>query len=159
MSSLLRLVPAAAVIALLSACSPGHATFQPIEEAVLAAAKPYAHCAFAAVEGVRAGPTAKVKRSTPANLSGWVTDDKKQAPGEFSIILRGPKSYAAAIELGVDRPDVAKALGSPAAAKSGYSRYVDFGSVPAGTYQLAALVKTDAGQGICALNHALVLVD
>lgn len=114
------------------------------------------HCALDALNGQR-GPSITLPAASQATMGGWVADAGLQAPAAALMVLRGSEStLAAPLGTGASRPDVAAALGSEALAFAGFNVAVDLAEVPAGSYQLLAVVDQGTS-AYCDFNTTLVI--
>lgn len=178
MNKTMLMVPACAAL-LLVACggsdapAPADAVAPAAEQAVAAdapvatsvAATPYAmvdgaptsgHCALDAVNG-QPGPEVRVPAGGRVMFGGWLATAELQLPqGALLVLGNGAQSHSAPMASGAPRPDVAAALGSEALANSGFNLDVDLAGVPAGSYQLVAVLDPTTSAH-CPLNVVLVL--
>lgn len=114
------------------------------------------NCSLDAVNGAPA-PGVLVATGQPVTFSGWMGDADGQVPLVALLVLSGPaKSYSAPITAGGAREDVAKALGKPGLATSGYDLVATTDGVVPGTYALSIRMGTD-GAGFCDLNHRITI--
>lgn len=175
MNKKILLLPAFAAVALLAACGgddtlgappAAPATAAPSQPPVavvhaadytLAADAPAAgHCALDAING---GGTQGVvlPASGHAVFGGWIANAALDVPTDAMFVLRGDQgSLAAPLDARWDRPDVAQALGSEALANAGFNLQLSLDGVPAGSYELLAMVDAATG-ATCNFNVTLVL--
>lgn len=91
--------------------------------------------------GLNPGVVATVSRAGKVVFNGWLVTDKLTVPDDFLIVLKGDSgSYAISSVAGMDRPDVAEAVGSQTAAQSGFGFEADIAGVAAGTYAVHLVV-------------------
>jgi ABC-type transport system substrate-binding protein len=113
------------------------------------------HCELDAINGIpKAGAT--VKAGTEAMFGGWVGDDTNQVPSVARLVFKGAdKAYTAPLVAGVEREDVAKALGAESMKQAGYNVLVKLDVAP-GTYELSIVHGADAAAASCALGSVVV---
>lgn len=80
-----------------------------------------------------------------------------KAPGHFTLVLRGNRSWGFATTTGVDRPDVVAALHAPAATQAGFNRLVDIRTVPPGSYAVLGLIERGADSQLCDMHRQLTI--
>ncbi|QCU72409.1 hypothetical protein E5843_14350 [Luteimonas yindakuii] len=113
------------------------------------------HCSLDAINGHPA-PEAALTVGDEVVFSGWVGDAQGQVPDSVHFVLVSQGlSYDAMLDVGVDRLDVAQALGQPGLARSGFGLSTVLAIEP-GTYTLAALMGSPAGSK-CLFNVDLVV--
>ena len=113
------------------------------------------HCELDAINGIpKAGAT--VKAGTEAMFGGWIGDDTNQVPSVARLVFKGAdKAYTAPLVAGVERADVAKALGAESMKQAGYNVLVKLDVAP-GTYELSIVHGADAAAASCALGSVVV---
>jgi ABC-type transport system substrate-binding protein len=113
------------------------------------------HCELDAINGIpKAGAT--VKAGTEAMFGGWIGDDANQVPSVARLVFKGAdKAYTAPLVAGVERQDVAKALGAESMKQAGYNVLVKLDVAP-GTYELSIVHGADAAAASCALGSVVV---
>lgn len=94
---------------------------------------------------------------TQVLFAGWATDADGNVPAEMRLVLKGERAgnYSAPLAAGVDRPDVAAALGNEAARGSGYLLAATLAVEP-GEYEVA-VVHGGAAPRTCVLNKHIVV--
>lgn len=124
----------------------------------LAAARPVSRsCYLDMVNGKRDKQGFDVKRGESNRIVGWVVDGQKAAPAKFTLILKADSgvSYALQGRTGGIRPDVAKAVGNPAATKAGFAVSSTLSGVKPGAYAGMTLVKSPGGDVLCDLDRSI----
>ncbi len=130
----------------------------PMAAAELAAAQPVSRsCYLDMVNGKRDKHGFQIKRGESNRIVGWVVDGQKAAPAKFSLILKADSgaSYALQGRTGGIRPDVAKAVGNPAATKAGFAVSTTLSDVKPGSYAGMTLVKSPDGDVLCDLHRSI----
>ena len=90
--------------------------------------------------GLNPGVPAAVAKAPKVVFNGWIVDENLSVPSEFLILLKGSAAtYAISAVAGMDRPDVAEALGASSALPSGYGFEVNIQNVAAGRYEVQLL--------------------
>lgn len=96
--------------------------------------------------GLIPGVEAPLAQAAGVVFNGWVADEQGVPPAKLVIVLKGQASYGIQVATGADRPDVAEALKSEAAARSGIAALADTSAVATGIYQVHLVVpETGAG--------------
>ena len=115
-------------------------------------------CALDHIDGVVSPTSWTVKKSVISTLGGWQSTSEKQAPAQFTLVLKGEQTYGFAVKTGGARPDVAKVLSIPALTNSGYTFTADFSNIPPGKYEAMTLTKVTAGGEMCNLHRQIIVV-
>jgi hypothetical protein len=105
-----------------------------------------------------AGRVVNVEAGRDIRLTGWISDSAKQVPTKFTIVLSGPATYGVDGVAGISRPDVARALGSPALAKSGFNVSATLGSVAVGKYAVHIIEDANGKPARCTTNANVQVV-
>lgn len=145
--------PAAQTPSAPEAATPAPAQSEPLKDDVavvynLPAITSVLRCDLNSVAGVGLTPGVEAPLAQAAGIvfNGWVADEQGIPPAKLVIVLKGQTSYGIQVATGADRPDVAEALKSEAAAKSGIAALADTSAVAMGTYQVHLVVpETGAG--------------
>jgi hypothetical protein len=106
-----------------------------------------------------AGRVVNVEAGRDIHLTGWISDAAKQVPAKFTIVLSGPATYGVDAVAGISRPDVARALGSPALAKAGFNVSATLGSVAVGKYAVQILEDANGKPARCTTNTHVEVVN
>lgn len=86
-----------------------------------------------------------VQRWRPIDIAGWAIDARSRlTAGAVFVLVDGRRSFSA--QYGWQRPDVAKALGVPSYAGSGYNSMIPAGALQDGTHRLQIRVVTHDGR-------------
>lgn len=105
-----------------------------------------------------AGRVVNVEAGRDIRFTGWISDATKQVPSKFTIVLAGPGTYGVSGVAGISRPDVARALGSPALAKAGFNVSATLGSVAVGKYAVYFVEDASGKPARCTTNTHLEVV-
>jgi hypothetical protein len=99
------------------------------------------------VNSAPSGSIPTILAGTPLRVSGWAVDDQARAAAEGVIIFvdDGPGTTA---RYGLDRPDVAKALGNDAYRYSGFAAEASTSSLRAGRHSLGLRIFNAEGTGV-----------
>lgn len=130
----------------------------PMAASELAAAQPVSRsCYLDLVNGKRDKHGFDIKRGESNRIVGWVVDRQKAAPATFALVLKSESglSYALQGRTGGIRPDVAKAVGNPAATKAGFAISSTLSDVEPGSYAAMTLVKSPDGDVLCDLHRSI----
>lgn len=130
-----------------------------VPAALVEAAKPIHGCALDTINGTVL-PLKKailLSRNFEFVATGWIVNDKLQAPKKFELILQGDRTYGFDERPDVSRPDVARYLKSEAAMRSGFNVTVNLNKVPVGTYGILALIKGGVGNEVCDTGRHIVI--
>lgn len=94
---------------------------------------------------------ANVETGGMARFIGWVSDAERQAPASFRIVLEGATMHTVEAKPGgvVGRPDVARALRSPALVDAGFNVVAELRGVPLGNYAVWLLLEDQAQAWRC----------
>ena len=114
-------------------------------------------CVLEAINSFPMADSTHVKSGSAINLSGWVIASNRTSPPHFALILRGANAYRVDSATGISRPDVAKALGSDAAATAGFSANVKLSGVATGIYPIMLLVPGPRGNELCDTRRKLAV--
>lgn len=91
-------------------------------------------------------PRIVVQAGMPMTVSGWAVDDKAQSAAKsVSVAVDGGQPLVA--EYNISRPDVAKALGNGAFARSGFLARINTAGLKSGPHELTFAVVDRAGDG------------
>lgn len=93
--------------------------------------------------GLNPGVASDVSKAGKAFLAGWLATDALGVPGEFIVVLKGASSYGISGVAGLERPDVAEALGSQSVFLSGYGFEADISSIPVGQYSVHIMAPAE----------------
>lgn len=118
------------------------------------------YCSLDAVNGnAVANGRVEWRRSVPAVVGGWTTDQANAVPADPILVVHNESGrYVIPLSTGLARPDVAAALKNPALENAGYESPADLRDVPVGSYDLSIVTSAD-GRHRCPLNVVLALVD
>lgn len=105
-----------------------------------------------------AGQAVNVEAGRDIRFTGWISDAAKQVPAKFTIVLAGPQTYGVSGVAGISRPDVARALGSPALAKAGFNVSATLGSVAVGKYSVYFIEDANGKPARCTTNTHVEVV-
>ncbi len=93
-------------------------------------------CNLDTVSGQPASSALQLQKAADAVIGGWAFG-AASADAPAAIVFSGPAgSFAAKVDVGGERPDVAKAYGAPQELNSGFNAVVDIRALPAGDYTL-----------------------
>ena len=85
-----------------------------------------------------------LRAGAPATFVGWVGDTQGEVPSDVRLVLAGAGgTYSAPVQTGLDRPDVAAALGQPGLATSGLIASTVLDIAP-GSYRVSVVSGTPA---------------
>lgn len=127
-------------------------------DAALAAGGVAAPCAIDKINSQLATHVVNVAGSE-VRIEGWISDPSLAVPADFDVLLVGDGVYRAPGKAGVRRPDVAKALGSPALANAGFNLVASMGEVPAGEYSMSLIQGDGAQAARCDTKARVAVVD
>jgi hypothetical protein len=111
-------------------------------------------CSLDAVNGAPAADAA-VASGSDVMFGGWMADAGKHVPKDAIFVLAGEQgSYSMPVTAGVDRPDVAAALGSDALKSSGFNLLARLTNVVPGDYK-PQIVFGAGAPAFCSLNTVI----
>lgn len=114
-------------------------------------------CALDAVNGTPPDSLPAVAVGSAVTFGGWAGDGNGQAARQFDLAFVGARtSYSTAVDTGVERPDVAKALNSKSMAKAGFNLVVQLTGVVPDTYSLYVVNPADPTAD-CDLHRTLTV--
>lgn len=103
-------------------------------------------CNLEAVAG-EGEPAFTARRGGDMTVTGWVANASADGPAGMPVLrltrTDGPGVWELALATGEDRPDVAQALSAPGLAAAGFRGVHAVGELPAGTYSLVLVDKTE----------------
>lgn len=140
-----------------ASASSAKLAMQGIDESLLTKSRQVGACALDQVDGAQLVDSAVVKKNSPATLTGWSSDEKKDAPAHFLLVIVGRQSFGVEIPTGRSRPDVAQSLNSASLANAGFSEVVSFSAVPTGNYQVKFLIQEAGDSQICSTGKQLIV--
>jgi hypothetical protein len=124
---------------------------------VLDSSKSGAMCALDTIDGVTLTSVTNIELGHAFVLGGWVAASNKQAPMQFTLVLKGPIVYGLDAYTGIPRPDVARALSSSMAGTAGFSIKSALSDLSEGTYEVLALIKSQNGNELCETGREFVV--
>lgn len=119
----------------------------------------YESCALDAINGAPA-QAAEFTASSAETITfeGWFLSPLRTAPDAFWIFLKGPTSFRIGAATGVDRQDVAAALGEGVPTNAGFQTTVAAGGLQPGRYEIHLGLDSADGEFICETKHTLTVV-
>ena len=124
---------------------------------ILARAQPVGSCALDTVDGraLMQDVPVSIRQGQPFVAAGWVVGADLQPPARFMFLLRDGGIYGFEGATGMPRPDVADALKAGSAGNAGFNMVVVTEGLPAGSYQVTALLKGSHGDQACDMHRQL----
>jgi hypothetical protein len=116
-------------------------------------------CSLDLIDDEPVSDSVVLPRRVPVRLIGWAADGTtRTVPPVVTLELAGDTTYAAPAARFTRRPDVARALKTPAFATSGYDVMALLRAVEPGRYRLRVVQVTAGGEGIvCDTRRTLVV--
>lgn len=140
------------------ALADNNRSFRPLDRAAWATAEEVP-CALDAVNEIpSATEVANLESGGEARFIGWVADSQLDVPPAFQLVLVGEASYAADGATGVERPDVAQALGSPVLASAGFDVVTTLPGVAPGSYAVELLLGDERQPRRCDTRTRVTVV-
>lgn len=128
----------------------------PVDDDVLATADWTAkNCSLDSVDGV--ATDISISKPGAHVFRGFLIGEANEAPGAFSILLKGAKSFEIPVSTGALRPDVAEFFKNPSLLTAGYEFSTTLNAVSPGTYAVWMLIRHDGRTYFCEAGKTITV--
>lgn len=125
---------------------------------VLAAAQwTNAACSLDTVDGNYSKNQVKLISGKPHVFRGWLLNATKHPAGQFSLVLKGLRTFAVPASTGVTRADVGAFFKNPALSDAGFNFSSTLTSIPVGEYHVTFIIQEPGHVYFCDADKTLTV--
>lgn len=126
--------------------------------AALISARAEGACSIDTVDGIYSKASFDLRKGQQSHVfRGWLVDYRHRPAGEFSIILKGKRTFRIVARTGMARPDVVAYFHDDVAFGAGFNVASSLALIPKGTYGISLLAKRGGDAYVCEAAKSLTI--